>query len=83
MAENVLYLPDNRNTIRFVLTGFMGLTVDLIIHACPGFFSNSSQSVMMAIGGTAAIFLRLSGYNLKAHKNFNFMDITVLSFFIS
>ncbi len=57
----------------FALTGFMGLTLGPIISAYLTMFSNGSQLVMMALGGTGAIFLGLSGYALTTRKDFSFM----------
>jgi Integral membrane protein, interacts with FtsH len=57
----------------FALTGFMGLTLGPIISAYISAFSNGSQLVMMALGGTGAIFLGLSGYALTTRKDFSFM----------
>jgi len=56
----------------FALTGFMGLTLGPILNmylALP----NGSQVVMMAMGGTAAIFLGLSAYVMTTRKDFSFM----------
>lgn len=56
----------------FALTGFMGYTLGPILNnylALP----NGSQVVMMAMGGTAAIFLGLSAYVMTTRKNFSFM----------
>ena len=56
----------------FALTGFMGYTLGPILShylALP----NGGQIVMMAMGGTAAIFLALSGYVLATRKDFSFM----------
>ena len=57
----------------FALTGFMGLTLGPIISLYLTMFSNGSQLVMTALGGTGAIFLGLSGYALTTRKNFSFM----------
>nr|VFK51101.1 MAG: hypothetical protein BECKTUN1418D_GA0071000_100519 [Candidatus Kentron sp. TUN]VFK52520.1 MAG: hypothetical protein BECKTUN1418F_GA0071002_100919 [Candidatus Kentron sp. TUN]VFK52840.1 MAG: hypothetical protein BECKTUN1418E_GA0071001_101019 [Candidatus Kentron sp. TUN] len=57
----------------FALTGFMGLTLGPIISMYLQAFSNGSQLVMMALGGTGAIFLGLSGYALTTRKDFSFM----------
>ncbi len=57
----------------FALTGFMGLTLGPIINAYVTMFSNGTELVMMAMGGTGAIFLGLSGYALTTRKNFSFM----------
>src|SRR5574337_729258 len=56
----------------FALTGFMGYTLGPILShylALP----NGGQIVMMAMGGTAAIFLALSAYVLTTRKDFSFM----------
>ncbi len=57
----------------FALTGFMGLTLGPIIGMYLKVFSNGAQLVMMALGGTGAIFLGLSGYALTTRKDFSFM----------
>ncbi len=57
----------------FALTGFMGLTLGPIISAYVHAFSNGAQLVMVALGGTGAIFLGLSGYALTTRKDFSFM----------
>jgi modulator of FtsH protease len=57
----------------FMLTGFMGLTVGPIVNSYMGAFSNGSQLVMLAMGGTGVIFLGLSGYVLTTRKDFSFM----------
>ncbi len=56
----------------FALTGFMGYTLGPIIGHYLG-LPNGGQTVMMAMGGTAAIFLGLSGYALSTRKDFSFM----------
>ena len=56
----------------FALTGFMGYTLGPII----GYYlrlPNGGQTVMMAMAGTAVIFLSLSGYALTTRKDFSFM----------
>lgn len=57
----------------FALTGFMGLTLGPIIGHYLTAFSNGHQLVMTAMGGTAVIFLGLSGYALASRKDFSFM----------
>lgn len=57
----------------FALTGFMGYTLGPIISHYLG-LPNGGQTVMMAMGGTAAIFLGLSGYALTSKKDFSFMS---------
>ncbi len=56
----------------FALTGFMGYTLGPIVSHYLG-LPNGGQTVMMAMGGTAAIFLGLSGYALSTRKDFSFM----------
>ena len=56
----------------FALTGFMGYTLGPVIShylAMP----NGHQVVMMAMGGTAAIFLGLSAYATASRRDFSFM----------
>jgi len=57
----------------FALTGFMGLTLGPLINAYIQFFSNGTELVMLAMGGTGTIFLALSGYALTTRKDFSFM----------
>ena len=56
----------------FGLTGFMGYTLGPIIGYYLG-LPNGGQTVMMAMAGTAVIFLSLSGYALTTRKDFSFM----------
>ncbi len=56
----------------FALTGFMGYTLGPIIGHYLS-LPNGGQTVMMAMGGTAAIFLGLSGYAVTTRKDFSFM----------
>ena len=56
----------------FALTGFMGYTLGPILSmylSLPG----GGQIIMLALGGTGAIFLGLSGYVLTTKKDFSFM----------
>jgi modulator of FtsH protease len=57
----------------FALTGFMGLTLGPLVGYYLSAFSNGSELVMMALGGTGIIFLGLSGYALTTRKDFSFM----------
>ncbi|SRR5690554_988760 len=57
----------------FALTGFMGYTLGPVISAYLTVFSNGAELVMMAMGGTGAIFLGLSAYALMSRKDFSFM----------
>lgn len=68
----------NRNNgwgILFVLalTGFMGYTLGPIV----GYYlklPNGAQTVMMALGGTALIFLIMSGIALFSRRDFSFLS---------
>ena len=57
----------------FALTGFMGATLGPIINAYTYQFSNGGDIVMMAMGGTAVIFLAMSGLALTSKRDFSFM----------
>ncbi len=57
----------------FALTGFMGLTLGPLLSAYLKFFSNGPQLVMLALAGTATLFLGLSGYALTSRRDFSFM----------
>lgn len=56
----------------FALTGFMGYTLGPILSMYLR-LPNGAQTVMMAFGATAAIFLALSAYALTSRKDFSFM----------
>lgn len=55
----------------FALTGFMGYTLGPILSMYIAAFSNGAQIVMLALGGTGAIFVGLSGYALASGRRFN------------
>lgn len=55
----------------FALTGFMGFTLGPILNFYLQALSNGGQIVMMALGGTGAIFLGLSGYALTTKRDFS------------
>ena len=57
----------------FALTGFMGLTLGPMLNAYTQAFSNGTELVMTALGGTGIVFLGLSGYALTTRKDFSFM----------
>ncbi|MEF8793513.1 Bax inhibitor-1/YccA family protein [Thiohalorhabdus sp.] len=57
----------------FALTGFMGLTLGPILSQYITAFSNGSQIVLTAFGGTGAIFLGLSAYAVTTKKDFSFL----------
>jgi len=56
----------------FALTGFMGLTLGPILNAYLN-LPNGHQTVMMALGGTGAIFIGLSAYALTTRRDFSYM----------
>jgi modulator of FtsH protease len=56
----------------FALTGFMGYTLGPIISHYLS-MPNGAQTVMLAMGGTAAIFLGLSAYALVTKRDLSFM----------
>lgn len=56
----------------FALTGFMGYTLGPIISMYLK-LPNGGETVMMAMGGTAAIFMGLSAYALVSKRDFSFM----------
>ena len=63
----------------FGLTGFMGLTLGPIVgHYLH--LPNGAHIVMMAMGGTGAIFLGLSAYALTSRKDFSFLGCQGSSF---
>lgn len=54
----------------FALTGFMGYTLGPLLNLHLG-MANGAQTVMMAFGATAAVFVGLSGYALASRKDFS------------
>lgn len=56
----------------FALTGFMGYTLGPIISHYLS-MPNGTQTVMLAMGGTAAIFMGLSAYALVSKRDLSFM----------
>ena len=56
----------------FALTGFMGYTLGPIVSHYLG-LPNGGQTVIMAMTGTAAIFLSLSAYALSTRRDFSFI----------
>jgi len=56
----------------FALTGFMGFTLGPIISM---YMANGGASIVTtALGGTAAVFIGLSGYALATKKDFSFLS---------
>jgi len=54
----------------FLLTGFLGFTLGPMLGV---FMAQAPQLIAIALGGTGAIFLGLSGYVLMTRKDFTFM----------
>ncbi len=71
----------------FALTGFMGATLGPIISMYTNAFSNGSQLVIMAMGGTGVIFLGMSGLALVSKRDFSwlgkFLFIGILVAFVA
>ena len=70
-------LPKTANSgagigVVFAITGLMGFALGPIISMYLG-LPNGSQIVGTAFGGTAAIFLGLSGYALVSRRDFSFL----------
>lgn len=58
----------------FIFAGLMGGALGPIISLYMQAYANGSAIVAQALGGTAFIFLSLSGYALTTGKNFNFLS---------
>ncbi|MDD3764195.1 MAG: Bax inhibitor-1/YccA family protein [Nevskiales bacterium] len=57
----------------FAFTGFIGFMVGPLLSFYVQAIPNGSQLVLMALGGTGAIFMGLSAYVLTTRKDFSFM----------
>lgn len=57
----------------FAFTGFMGYTLGPLLNFYMHGFSNGSQLVGTALGGTGMIFFALSAYALTTKKDFSFL----------
>jgi len=57
----------------FIFAGLMGAALGPIISLYMVAYANGSAIVAQALGGTAFIFLSLSGYALTTGKNFNYL----------
>lgn len=57
----------------FLTTGLLGFGLGPVLNMYLSFFSNGAEIVMLAMGGTAVIFLGLSGYALTSRRDFSFM----------
>ncbi|BES71560.1 Bax inhibitor-1/YccA family protein [Marinobacter nanhaiticus D15-8W] len=72
-----LVLPRTANSsagigVVFAFTGLLGLSLGPILNHYLA-MSNGGAVVMQALGGTAVVFLGLSGYVLTTKKDFSFM----------
>ncbi|MCR8915939.1 Bax inhibitor-1/YccA family protein [Marinobacter panjinensis] len=72
-----LVLPRTANSsagigVVFAFTGLLGLSIGPTLNYYLA-MSNGGQIVMQALGGTAVVFLALSGYVLTTKKDFSFM----------
>jgi modulator of FtsH protease len=56
----------------FALTGFMGYTLGPILNAYLG-LAHGGQIVLIALAGTAATFVGMSGFALVSGRDFSFM----------
>ncbi len=57
----------------FAFTGFMGYTLGPILNHYIHAYSNGSELIMTALGGTGIIFFALSGYVLTTRKDFSYL----------
>lgn len=72
-----LVLPRTANSaagigVVFAITGLLGFGLGPMLNSYLA-LQNGSQIIMVAFGGTATIFLGLSGYALVTRKNFSFL----------
>ena len=58
--------------IVFLITGLLGFGIGPVLNSYLG-LGNGGSIVMTALGGTAVIFLALSGYALTTKRDFSFM----------
>ncbi|HRD69532.1 MAG: Bax inhibitor-1/YccA family protein [Legionella sp.] len=57
----------------FAFTGFLGYTLGPLIGFYMASYSNGTQLIATALGGTGIIFFALSGYALTTRKDFSFL----------
>ncbi len=62
----------------FALTGVLGFTLGPVLNLYINNFSNGTQIVMTALGGTGLIFLTLSAYALTTRKDFSYLTGFIL-----
>jgi len=66
----------------FAFTGFLGYTLGPLLNGYIQTFSNGSELVMTALGGTGLIFFALSGYVLTTKKDFSYLGGFIFAAFI-
>ncbi|HLB57720.1 MAG: BAX inhibitor protein [Gammaproteobacteria bacterium RIFCSPHIGHO2_02_FULL_42_13] len=66
----------------FALTGLLGYTLGPILNFYINGFSNGSQMILTAFGGTGIIFFALSAYALTTKKDFSYMAGFIFAAFI-
>ena len=59
--------------LTFALTGFLGFTIGPILNFYIANFSNGSELILLALGGTALIFFGLTVLSLNPNKDFSKM----------
>ncbi|RLA05545.1 MAG: BAX inhibitor (BI)-1/YccA family protein [Gammaproteobacteria bacterium] len=59
--------------VLFAWTGFLGMTLGPLLNMYIQMYSNGTELIMMAMGGTGVTFLGLSAYVLTTRKDFSFM----------
>ena len=57
----------------FAFTGFLGYTLGPVLNLYMHHYSNGTQLIGTALGGTGLIFFGLSGYTLTTRKDFSYM----------
>lgn len=75
----VNYLSNKKSGIlaTFALTGFMGYSIAPLINVMLSV--NSSNSIIVALSGTAMVFFCCSIYSLKANRNLSFLSSILIS----
>ena len=72
--------------LTFAYTGFIGWYIGPVLNFYISNFSNGSQLIMLALGGTGLIFLALSLFSLNPNKDFSswgrFLTIGVVIAFV-
>ena len=63
----------------FLFTGFIGFTTGPMLNLLTKSFSNGSELIMIAAGGTAMVFFALSGYVLTTKKDMSFLSGAIVA----